>query len=90
MIVEWLIRIGLKIAGWFMSLFPNTDPPAFLSTLDTQWNTVVAGASGMGVWVDWAYVLVVLGAVLAVYVAMFLVKVLMKVAAFFPFLGGSG
>lgn len=90
MIVEWLMRIGLKIAGWFVSLFPSTDPPQWIATLDDKWNAVVGGASGIGVWVDWTYVLVILGAVLAVYVAMFIVKVLMKVAAFIPFLGGSG
>jgi hypothetical protein len=89
-ITEWFIWLGLTIAGWFVSLFPTGDPPAFIGTIDDQWNSITGAASGIGVWVDWTYVLVVFGVVLGVYVAMFIVKLVLKIAAFIPFFGGSG
>lgn len=90
MVTEWFIWIGMTVARWFVGLFPEGSPPEFLATVDDKWNSVTAGASGIGVWVDWTYVLVVLTAVLGVYVITFGVKVALKIVAFIPFFGGSG
>ncbi len=90
MIVEWLVGLGANISAWFASLFPDWTPPDFLVHLDTQVNGVLANLTGVGVWADWSYILVVVVGVLTVWVTAAIVKLARAVASYIPFFGGAG
>jgi hypothetical protein len=89
-IVEWLIFVGASISEWFASLFPVWDPPEFLVTFDDQLNGIMANLSGVGVWADWVYILIVVGVVIVVWGFSLLIKLARAVAAHIPFFGGAG
>lgn len=90
MITEWLISVGAAISDWFVSLLPTDPPPAFIQNFNSMMNSLMSNLSGVSVWVDWAFVLGVVGVVLAVWVTGFGVKFVRAVAAHIPFFGGAG
>jgi hypothetical protein len=89
-ITEWFIQIGVTVAGWFVGLFPESGPPEFIRDFDGMFNTLTTGGSGLGAWIDWAFIIPVVLATLTVYAITFAVKLVLKVAAFIPLFGGSG
>lgn len=90
MIVEWLISLGATVSNWFASLFPVWDVPEFLVDFDATLNDVLGNLSGVGAWVDWLYILLIVTAVMAVWGIALLIKVARAVAAHVPFVGGAG
>lgn len=90
MITEWFIQLGVGIASWFVGLFPKSGPPQFVKDFPGLYQTMTTGAAQVGAWVDWAFVVPVVLASLAVFVITFGVKLVLKIAAFIPFFGGSG
>lgn len=90
MITEWLFSLGMVLSDWFAGLFPDWDPPVFLATFDTQINDLLSKLSGVGVWADWTYILVVVSAVLAAWALGFVIKIVLRIAAFIPLVGGAG
>lgn len=91
MITEFLIGVGVAIANWIATLFPQDwEPPTFITELDTTVNSVIANVDGMAVWADWAYILAVVGVVVLVWGIGLSIKLARAVAAHIPFFGGAG
>lgn len=90
MIIEWLLGIGATVSNWFASLFPVWEPPEFLATFDDIVNDVLQNVGGIGVWADWVFILVVVGAVVSVWLIALGIKVIRAIAAHIPFFGGAG
>lgn len=90
MIVEWWFSLTIGVNVWLASLFPAWDAPAFLVDFDNTVNGVMSNLSGVAVWADWVYILVVVGAVILVWGIAFVVKLARAVVAHVPFFGGSG
>ncbi len=90
MITEWLISVGVLVGDWFVSLFPADDAPSWWVDFDGLVNTVLSQLNGVSVWVDWGYVIAVVGVVLAVWLASFIVKIVRAIAAHIPLFGGAG
>lgn len=90
MIVEWFLDLVNTVGAWLISLFPVWTPPEFFVQLDTKVNAFFAGFEGLGVWADWAYLGIVVGSVLAVWLLGLTIK-LFRAAASYVFPGwGSG
>lgn len=89
MIVEWLLTIAANVFEWMFSGLQPYEPP--------DWVTGVAGAAGqvfsmagsMGVWFPAPLVLTILGALLAVWLVSFSIKVIRMAASLFTGGGGS-
>jgi hypothetical protein len=90
-ITAFFINIGVSVTTWFFGLFgKGWDEPDWLKNLPGLWNGFIDSASGMSVWIPWTVLLAVLAVNSAAWVSMFVVKIVMKGAAFLPFVGGSG
>jgi hypothetical protein len=89
-IVEWIVGLFTGIGSWVGSLFPDWTPPAFLTQLASQVNGLLANLNGVGVWVDWTYILVIVVAVLGTWVITLGVKTARALASYLPFFGGAG
>jgi len=90
MITEWLINVGATVATWFLSLIPSWQIPDFFTTLDSQINSLFAGASGFSVWVPWTVVVTAIGISLGSWVIGLSVKAIRAIASYLPFIGGAG
>lgn len=90
MIVEWIVKAALTIVQWLVSLFPSWEVPGWLTGFDVQVNNITAQIGGMGSWVDWVFILSVVGTVLAVYGIIFGIQMIRTGAAHVPFFGGKG
>lgn len=89
MITEWLMGVGGTIATWFITLFPQGEVADFVLTMDDKVNSILAGLSGVGVWADWAYIIGVVGVVLAVWVIGIAVRVVLTLWKLIPVVGGG-
>lgn len=85
-LIQWACGFG----SWIASLFPSWDPPAALAAPGSLVSQVMTSFVGLGAWVDWVVFGAVITAVVGTYVVMFAVKLLLRIAAFLPFVGGSG
>lgn len=90
MITEWFIWLGTTIAGWFASLFPSWTPPDFFVTFDDKVTGLFTAGAGLGAWFDQVVLLSCVAAVLGVYLITGGVKLVLKIAGFIPFFGGTG
>lgn len=90
MVTEWLMYLGSLMGEWALGLLPTTDAPDWFRTLGSQFNTLLTGADGLGVWVGWGTVVTILLACVSIYLVLLIVKVAMKVWSFVPFVGGTG
>lgn len=90
MIIEWLVAVGEGFIGWLTGLMPEWDPPAWFIAFDEQVNGVFATLDGLGAWIDWVLLLVVVGLALATWLTCLSIKALRAVASYVPFFGGSG
>lgn len=91
MITEWFITLWrdlvLAVIGWFET---DWEVPSFLLEFDDFVNGFLANVAGLGAWVDWVYVFVVIGAVLVVWTVGLGLKLARAIAAHIPFVGGAG
>lgn len=91
MITEWLLGLGQTVVTWFASLFPPADEmPDFLRDLDSTISGLLSNLSGIGAWVDWAYIIVIVLAVAGLWLVAFGIKVLRALIAHLPLIGGKG
>lgn len=90
MITEWFLWLGTQIGNWFATLFPTDDAPQWMKDLGKQFNTLLTGADGLGVWVGWSTVTTILLTCVSIYTVLLIVKAAMKVWSFVPFVGGTG
>lgn len=90
MIVEWLWSITAGFVGWIASWFDGVEVPAWLTDGTDALAGFLASAAGLGAWFPWEVISVVFGGLVAFYLVAFGIKLVLKVAAFLPFIGGSG
>lgn len=88
MIVEALIDLAAGLFGFLVDLIGTAQPPAFLTGLAGQLDSLVAAGASMGTWVPWS----VLGTAIAAVVACFAVSFVIRVARMLisVFTGGGG
>lgn len=89
MITEWFFSLWVGVVEWFSSLLPQDDPPDFLSTVAGFIEDLVASSAGLGAWVPWAFLGLVGGTILTLWLVLVLVKGVRWVWGLTPFSGGS-
>lgn len=89
MITEWFLSLFQVVVDWFAGLFPTDDPPAFIGGVTGFLHTIVDGAAGLGAWVPWAYLGLVGGILLTLWLATVSVKGIRWLWGLTPFSGGS-
>lgn len=92
MIPDAVVRLGVSLLGWIAGLFPPA-PDSLEDTLSEghgMWADLLTSFDGLGAWVDWAWVLTIVGLAVSIYLVMFVVKLLRAVASYLPFFGGAG
>lgn len=90
MITNAFIDWACGFASWIGTLFPSWDIPASLAAPGTLVNQVMSSFVGLGAWVDWAVLGLVVGAVVGTYTVMFATKLVLRIASYLPFVGGAG
>lgn len=89
MIVEWFLGLAAQVVDWFSSLLPAGDAPAFIGDVTAFFTSLVNGAAGLGGWVPWAYLGVLLGVILLLWLAFASVLGLRWLWGLTPFSGGT-
>lgn len=90
MITEAIVQVAMGFFGWLGTLFQGWSKPDWAEDASSQIATIVDGAQGLGVWFPFNVLSVVVASILTLYLIAFGTKFLLKVAAFLPFIGGSG
>ena len=78
------------LAGAFVGLFPEWEPPEWLTSLPATIDGLMNTIDGFGAWAPFTYMGVLLTAVLGVYGTCLLIKVILKAVSHSPVSGGSG
>lgn len=89
MITEWFLGLWAGIVEWFAGILPQDDAPAFLTSVAGFIEDLVDSSAGLGAWIPWAYLGVVGGTVLTLWVVLVSVKGIRWVWGLTPFSGGS-
>lgn len=90
MITEWLFTVGMVIANWAASLFPDWEAGEDIANVDDSINGLLAMGTGAGAFVDWAYIGVIVGIPLSLWVLGMSVAGIRTLASHIPFFGGRG
>lgn len=90
MIAEWFFELALLVTDWFLSLFDGFELPLTVTSPSGSIATLAANVYSMGVWVPWVVVAGAVGASIAVWGVMFVVKLVKQVMAHVPGFGGAG
>lgn len=87
MITEWILLIGSDFGDWILSILPG------IPVIDGY----IGGAAALGglvgslsVWVNFPAVALLVGQVLVVYLATFVVRIIRAILGHVPFIGGNG
>jgi hypothetical protein len=89
MITDTLLNFFLGIVGSILSFLPTNEPPAWLTSTGGAVGTIYGYASQMGVWFPVTLVRNVVLAVLAAWLAGWVIKAVRIVASFVTVGGGS-
>lgn len=89
MITEWFIAIGQAIADWFLGLFGDDAPPAWLGQVADFISDLVARADGLGAWVPWPLFGTIAGFLVLLWLVFWVVKGIRWVWGLTPLSGGS-
>ncbi len=89
MIIEWLMSVAAGLWGFVGSLLPDWELPAELTDPDGMLGQVFALGQGLSPFIDWAFVGLVGGIPLAVWVIGLLWKAFRMFISHFPFFGGN-
>lgn len=89
-ISEWFITMGVAIGDWFISLFPEWQPPAELEAFDSTVNGFIAPFAGLSAWIPWVLVFLCVGVALLVWLIGWGVKSISWLWGQIPVIGGSG
>lgn len=84
------MQLGMTIATWFISLFPDWDAPAEVVNFDSTINGFIGGFSGLGVWAPWPLVIFCAVASVGAWVIGLTIKAVRAIAAHIPLVGGAG
>ena len=88
MITDAIINLCMSIASWFMSLLP-TDLPDWLDSAVTGISTLVSQVQSWSVWIPWNELKIIVIGLFAFWGIIFLVKLVLKIWSFVPFIGGT-
>lgn len=90
MIIEWLYSVAAGFVGWVGDLMEPIELPSWLADGLDGISTFVTAASGLGAWFPWEVLALVVASMVAIYLVTLAGKAVLKLAAFFPLIGGSG
>lgn len=90
MITEWFLNWAMGVVQWLIDLLPDWELPAELVAPGGLFDSVLANAAGMGVWIDWGGIVLLALIPPAVWVIGLLWKGARTAFSHYPFIGGSG
>lgn len=90
MIVSFFLDVALGLAGWVLDMFPaDFEVPEWLTGFAVLVNEIFGNAVGMGAWVPWPFVLLVIGSVLTMWAIGFGIKFARWLIGLVPTMGGG-
>lgn len=90
MVTQSVIDWACGFVSWLATLFPAWDIPPSLAAPGTLVGQIMTSFIGLGAWVDWVVLAAVAVAVIGTWSVLFTIKLLLKLAAHIPAVGGSG
>lgn len=90
MIVQAFLDFAVGVMGWVLAPLQAVDFAPWVTQMDVNVGTVLGYLGGLGVWIDWSFVAAVLGGVALIWGICFAVKILLRLWAFVPQVGGAG
>jgi hypothetical protein len=88
-ITEWLLSFAEAIGDWFIGLFPDEEPPSWITGVSDYIADLFQNASGLGAWVPFVLLGTVASAVFGLWLVLWLIKLVRWVWGLTPFSGGS-
>lgn len=89
MVTDALIRVWSGFVTWAVGLLGTADPPPYISTIADFMANIFRSVQGLGVWVPWAFILVIASANLALWAVVLGIKALRWVIGLLPTMGGG-
>lgn len=90
MITLFFIHLGGAIADWFLSLFPaDFVVPDWFANFSDMVNPIFANAYGLGAWIPWPFVLIVVGFILTLWFTGLVIKFVRWLIGLIPTMGGG-
>ena len=89
MITQKIIELGLSISSWFLGLLPQHAPDWLVDSGDGIAH-ILKVINSWTVWVPWNVLKVVCIGLMAFWLVIWLIKLLMRVWSYVPFIGGAG
>lgn len=90
MVIEALSAFAAGFVEWLATLFPVWNVPSFMAGAGSGLVGLLASFSGFGAWVDFAVLTACIAATVGTWLACFVFKLILKIVAFVPFVGGTG
>lgn len=90
MIVDFFLTTAEALVVWVLGLFPTDfEVPEWITGFTGLIAEILAGAHGMGIWIPWAFVFIVLGGTYLLWSAGLLLKFARFILGLIPTMGGS-
>lgn len=89
MITGFLMSLASGIVSWLLSLWPSWSLPSWMTDTSSSIGSLLTQFASMGVWLNWALTVSVVGAVLAAYIFNLTVRGLRWILGLFPTMGGG-
>lgn len=91
MIIEFFLNLAHWFSDWFINLFPDWEPPAEFTNLDSTVNQLWRdNLGGLSVWIPFPLVISCAVAAIGVWATGLGIKAVRAIAAHVPAFGGSG
>lgn len=88
MITEWFLTMIAGFFGWIADFVPDWNVPVELTDPDGLIGSVFAISTGLGVWIDWAFIGALASIPLIIWVAGITWQGLRMMWSHLPFVGG--
>lgn len=89
MITEFFMDFAVLLQGWFLGLFGDDPPPLWITDVSTFFADVFDSALGLGAWVPFPLLGIVIMSVGGLWATFWIVKGIRWVWGLTPFSGGS-
>lgn len=90
MIAEFFASLGMDIAIWVTTLFPEWEIPSWVTDSRGQLVGMIEAHNGLGVWVDWVVLGLCITATATTYGVVLVIKLVRAVIGHIPQVGGKG
>ncbi len=90
MILESLMGVWKSVAGFFIDKLAAIDLPDWAAQLTDALTTLGAQLAGMSVWFNFGLGITTAGVVATVWASCLVVKIVLRIVAFVPVVGGAG